>query len=161
MAAPTVGAVLGDILPYLEVEQVYDVTDPASKQVRLPDLTGLTAAQATTALKETTLEAVFIGSGEAVTDQLPFPDETVSGGSQVLVYLGEDAPDQVRVPDFVGMSVAQANTAAANAGLCVQATGNPDLDTALTAAAQNIAPGTQVAAGTTVKLQFTDPQARD
>ena len=162
MAAPTVGAVLEDILPYLEVERVFDVTDPASTRVQMPDLTGMTKEQATAILADASLEAVFIGSGEAVTDQLPFSGQTMSGGSQVMVYLGEEAPShQVQMPDFVGMSVAQAADAAANAGLYILSSGNPDLTAGIRVAAQEPAAGTVVQVGSTIKLQFTDPQARD
>ena len=162
MAAPTVGAVLEDILPYLEVEKVYDVTDPASNQVQMPNLTGVTAEEAAAALKDTTLEPMFVGSGETVTDQLPFAEQTIAGGSQVMLYLGEEAPtDQVEVPDFANMTVAQANEAAAGAGLYIQLAGNPDLTGGITVSAQEPAAGTVVTRGTTIKLTFTDPQAHD
>lgn len=162
MAAPTVGAVLEDILPYLEVERVYDADDPASQQVQMPDLAGLTQEEVQSVLKETTLEPVFIGEGETVTGQLPFANQTISGGSQVMIYMGQEAPaQQVEVPDFTGMTVAQANDAAANAGLYILSAGNPDTTEGITVAMQEPAAGTVVEIGTTVKLTFTDSQARD
>lgn len=81
MAAPTVGAVLADILPYLEVP-----SQPVPG-VELPDLTGLTAAQAEKKLKAIGLTAVVEGDGDLVYAQLPAAGQTVNTGTQVLVYV--------------------------------------------------------------------------
>ena len=81
MAAPTVGAVLADILPYLEVKQ-----QPVPG-VELPELVGLTAAEAEKKLKNIGLTAVLEGEGELVYDQLPSAGQTVATGTQVLVYI--------------------------------------------------------------------------
>ena len=82
MAAPTVGAVLSDILPYLGVEK--NETEAAAV---LEDLTGLTRSQAEKILKEQSLTVLFVGEGETVTGQIPAAGETLYSGSQVLVYL--------------------------------------------------------------------------
>ena len=81
MAAPTVGAVLGDILPYLGIEKAKTET------VILPDLTGLTKAEAEKSLKALGLTGVFQGVGETVTFQLPQPNTEVETNTQVLAYL--------------------------------------------------------------------------
>ena len=46
MAAPTVGAVMGDILPYLGVERCYEPEDAAAREVTLEDYRGLTRKEA-------------------------------------------------------------------------------------------------------------------
>ena len=85
MAAPTVGAVMADILPYLGVEKTGD----AAKQVVLEDYTGMTAAEAQKLLKQLDLTAVICGEGETVLSQLPVAGQSVPSGSQVLLYLSE------------------------------------------------------------------------
>ena len=92
MAAPTVGAVMADILPYLEV-----ASEPGTC-VELPDLTGLTAAQAEKELKKIGLTAVADGTGAVITDQLPAAGSTVYTGTQVLVYLKESPLDEGDTP---------------------------------------------------------------
>ena len=82
MAAPTVGAVLSDILPYLGVEKI-----KTEATAVLEDLTGLTRSEAEKILKAQSLTAFFVGEGETVTGQIPAPGETLTAGSQVLVYL--------------------------------------------------------------------------
>jgi stage V sporulation protein D (sporulation-specific penicillin-binding protein) len=46
MAAPTVGAVMADILPYLEVKRSYTQEDAAGREVTVEDFTGLSLADA-------------------------------------------------------------------------------------------------------------------
>jgi len=83
MAAPTVGALLSDILPYLGVEK----TENLPKTVALEDCSGLTAEDAARKLKEMGLYTEFSGTGETVTGQLPAPGQTLEEGSTVLLYL--------------------------------------------------------------------------
>ena len=82
MAAPTVGAVMSDILPYLGVAKAEE-----TEKVTLPDLTELTAEEAEAMLKELGLTAVFSGEGGTVAAQIPAPFQETETGSQVIVYL--------------------------------------------------------------------------
>ena len=162
MAAPTVGAVMADILPYLGVQQSFSEDDPASKEVVLQDLTGLTKSQAEKTLKGDSLSATFIGQGDEVTGQIPSAGETVPGGSQVLVYLGQSPDnDMVSVPDFSGMQRQQASDAAGQLGLYILVTGNQEISANVTVQSQSIPAGTKVAVGTTVELQFVDTKTTD
>ena len=162
MAAPTVGAVMGDILPYLGVQTHYSQEDAAGQLFVMEDLTGLSAEEAAKLLQDRTLTARFSGEGDTVTGQIPAAGQSVPGGSQVLVYLGE-APeeDTVTVPDFTGMNRQQASDAAGRLGLYIQVAGNPEVSAAVTVTAQDLPAGTETAVGTTVRLEFTDTGARD
>lgn len=162
MAAPTVGAVLADILPYLGVERTFSETDPAGLEIVVEDLTNLTAQDAERKLKDMGLKAKFSGTGETVTGQIPAAGQTVPGGSEVLLYL-EQVPEtaQVTVPDFTGMNRQQATDAAGALGLYVLVSGNADVSPGVTVTAQSIPKDTQVSTGTTITLEFTDTTARD
>ena len=160
MAAPTVGAVMSDILPYLGVEQKFPAGDPAGQSVQMEDFTGLTAKEAEKKLKSLGLSYQAIGSGETVTGQIPEAGNTVPGGSQVLLYFGEPTPtEMVKVPDFNGMNRQQAADLAAQLGLYILVGGNTSLKTTVKAAIQDLAPGTEVSIGTTVKIEFIDTKA--
>jgi stage V sporulation protein D (sporulation-specific penicillin-binding protein) len=162
MAAPTVGAVMADILPYLGVKQSSSEQDIAGKTVIMEDLTGMTAKEAQKLLKEQTLTAVISGSGETVTAQIPAPGQSVPGGSQVLLYFGEEpAEATVAVPDFVGMTRQQASDAAGTVGLYILPKGNLEISPQVTATRQSVPAGTQVRVGTTIELEFTDTKAAD
>ena len=162
MAAPTVGAVMADILPYLGVARNFGPEDAQSRSVVMPDLSGMTKQEAETALKELGIAGSFSGNGGTVTGQIPGTGDTVPGGSQVLVYLGTDAPDNtVTVPDFSGMNRQQAADAAGQLGLYILICGNSEISTAVVVTAQSVPAGQSVKAGTTIQLEFTDTGARD
>ena len=162
MAAPTVGAVMADILPYLGVKRTYSENELAGQEIVMEDLSGLTAADAERKLRDMGLTAKFSGTGEMVTGQIPAADQTIPGGSEVLVYLGEE-PEQgsVTVPDFTGMNRQQASDAAGSLGLYILVTGNDTIAANVTVTSQNIPKDTQVSPGTTVTLEFTDTTAQD
>ena len=162
MAAPTVGAVLSDILPYLGVERQFSEADAAGQSLVLEDFTGMTPAEAEKKLKNQNLSAKTVGSGETVTGQLPAAGETVPGDSQVILYLGEETgTSQVIVPDFSGMNRQQASDAAGALGLYILVTGNGEISPDVTVNAQNIPADTEVTIGTTITLNFTDTTVRD
>ena len=160
MAAPTVGAVMADILPYLEVSRNYGPEDAAGQEITVPDFTGMTGKDAEKTLKNLGLTAQTIGTGESVTGQIPAAGNVIPGNSQVLLYLGQ-TPDtrQVTVPDFTGMTRQQASDAAGLLGLYILVTGNDALDAVVTAQDQPM--NTQVTVGTTIKLNFADIKAHD
>ena len=162
MAAPTVGAVMADILPYLGVEPHYSEEELAGKQVVVEDLTGLTRQETEKLLKQQGLTAVFSGNAETVTGQIPAAGQTVPGGSQMLVYLGPTPEEEtVEVPDFMGMDRRQASDAAEKLGLYLLVSGNSEISTHVVVTKQNIPAGQKVATGTTIQLEFTDTAARD
>jgi len=162
MAAPTVGAVMADILPYLGVKQTFGEEDAAGRTVVLPDLAGMTEKEAGKLLAEQSLTARAVGSGEKVTGQIPAAGETVPGGSQVLVYMGEEINrETVTVPDFSGMNRQQASDAAGALGLYILVSGNDEISPGVTVTAQNVPAGTRVNVGSTVKLVFADTKAAD
>lgn len=162
MAAPTVGAVMADILPYLGVEQNFTNEDPAGKTVVMEDLSGLTEKESGNILKGQGLTAVKQGSGDTVTGQIPGPGQSVPGGSQVILYFGEPAPENmVVVPNFQGMNRQKASDAAGALGLYILPVGNLTVSPQVTVTVQDIPAGTQVKQGTTIKLTFTDTHAAD
>ena len=162
MAAPTVGAVMADILPYLGVSRSFSEEDVAGKEIVVPDLRNLTEKGTKSKLKSMDLQARFSGTGETVTGQIPAPGQTVPGGSEVLVYLGQE-PEQtlVTVPDFTGMNRQQAADAAGKLGLYLLVTGNDEISQQVTVTAQSEPKDSQVPLGTTITLTFADLTARD
>ena len=162
MAAPTVGAVLADILPYLGVEQTFSDTDIAGMSVQMPDLNGMTVQEAKKILNGQHLILQTVGNGETVTGQIPAAGQTVPGGSQVLVYFGEEvANDAVEVPDFSGMTRQQASDAVGALGLYILVSGNPEVSKTVVVTAQSVPAGEQVQPGTTIQLEFTDTALQD
>ena len=162
MAAPTVGAVMADILPYLGVEQVFGEDDLAGRTVVLEDMTGMTRKETEKYLKENGLSAKFEGTEETVTAQIPAAGQSVPGGSQVLLYFGEEPQQrQVSVPDFTGMNRQQASDAALALGLYILVSGNSGIEPNIIVTAQSVPKDTTVSMGTTIRLEFADTKVPD
>ncbi len=162
MAAPTVGAVMADILPYLEVKRNYKPEDAAGKTVVLEDLTGMDVAQAKKVLAGQGLGYLLQGTETTVTAQLPAAGEAVPGDSQVILYLG-DRPEEtvVKVPDFMGMTRQQASDAAGELGIYILVKGNPDVSPTVKVVAQSVAANADVKIGSVIELEFLDTKAAD
>jgi len=160
MAAPTVGAVMADVLPYLGVERNFSEEDIQGKAIVLEDMTGLTQKEAKELLQSQSLTFRAVGQGETVTGQIPRAGQTVPGGSEVILYYGQEPEERtVEMPDLVGMTRQQASDAAGALGLYILVRGNTSLEPNVTAVSQSIAPGTVVSVGSTVILEFIDTKA--
>ena len=162
MAAPTVGAVFGDILPYLGVEPNYTDEELELVTVSVPDVVGMTEAEAAAALSEEKFTYRTVGSGATVVDQVPAAGAMIPGKSEVVLYFGEEAPDeQVEVPDFSGMTLVYAQQYAESQGLYLLVTGTNQDRADVTATYQDIEAGTEVPLGTTITVEFTNHSAQD
>ena len=162
MAAPTVGTVMADILPYLGTKRNYTQEDAAGRTVIVEDMKDLTAKEAAALLKEQGLEYKSIGDGETVTAQIPAAGQAVPADSQLILYFGEGRETEtVTVPDFTGMTRQQASDAAGLLGIYILVKGNPDLSPSVTVVTQSVAAETAVERGATIELVFADTKAAD
>ena len=162
MAAPTVGAVMADILPYLGVERSFSPEEAAGREIVLEDFTGMTVSDAQKKLEELGLTGQIIGEDGVITDQIPGAGETIPGDSQVLLYCGQEPQERmVEVPDFYGLNRQQASDRAGELGLYILVTGNDSLSPQVVVTGQSMPAGTQVPVGTTIELQFADTQVSD
>ena len=158
MAAPTVGRILSEILPYLEVDR----SDATEHPVQMENVTGLQASEAEKQLRALGLHVVCTGDGETVSGQIPTAGTQIPSGSEVILYCGEEAPQRmVTVPDFSGLTRQQAADTAGQLGLYILSKGNTGLENTVTVTAQSLDKDTRVPMGTTITLEFTDTQVRD
>ena len=108
MAAPTVGKMFADILPYMGIEPKYDESsEKADKPV--PDLNGLSVDDAKTKLSENGFDCRLIGSGTTVTAQLPLTGCVIAEGSTVIIYADASPSAALEtMPGIKGLSYADA-----------------------------------------------------
>ncbi len=154
MAAPTVGKMFADILPYMGYE-AEEENDTADKTV--PDVSGLGIADAEKKLKEEGFSARVIGSGSAVTKQLPAHGSLVASGSTILLYADAEPPQTTQtVPNLKGMSYGEAKNTLAAYGLYIKtASGVPDAEH-MTITSQSIASGSRAPYGTVITVTLVD-----
>ena len=160
MAAPTVGAVMGDILPYLGVERCYEPEDAAAREVTLEDYRGLTRKEAEQKAKAQGLSCRILGQGEKITQQVPEAGQQLPGTGQVLLYLDTGPQSrEVSVPDLTGKNRQQCTALAGQLGLSILPDGNPELSGI--AVSQEPAPGETTLIGNSVRVRFADLSASD
>lgn len=162
MGAPTVRDVLADILPYLGLQPDYTGEAPEMEDVSMPDLTGMDVSAARAALKEKSLSCRTQGDGETVSGQVPAAGAVIPGGSEVVLYLGTEAEQQiVTVPDVTGKDAESANRLLTEAGLYMKIIGATGSEGTILATRQLPEAGENVEQGTVVEVEFSDLGARD
>lgn len=143
MAAPVVGNMLSDILPYLGVEAQLDEDLAGRADVQMPSVEGLTLFDAGQALKEAGLRWRTIGEGDTVTDQLPAAGISLAADTEVIVYLGAvPSEEEELVPDLSGMKYEQARDVLSYYGLYLQTNSPVTGDDGQYIGSQNVTPGT-------------------
>jgi stage V sporulation protein D (sporulation-specific penicillin-binding protein) len=158
MAAPVVGNILAEVLPYLGVKPQYTEEEAKELNVTVPKLAEKTKDDAEAALDKLGLKVRFVGEGETVTDQLPSPNALVSPGTKVIVYLGESRPDgeSVTVPSLTGKSYREAKTALEAAGLFIRSSGVPASTEGAQVSIQSVAAGTEAGYGAVIEVTLVD-----
>ena len=156
MAAPMAGPLIADILDHLGVEKVYSADESAAVDVSMPDVTTMTLDEAKKALEAKNLKFRTIGSGNTVSRQVPSARTGIPGGSTVILYLGDAAPeDSAAVPDVTGMTYEGAKNALEKAGFFMRASGvSVYYSNTTKASGQSVTPGDVAAVGTVVDVKF-------
>ncbi|MBE3583104.1 MAG: PASTA domain-containing protein [Limnochordaceae bacterium] len=177
-AAPIVGAIFREVLPYLGVRPQAEPPPTTSGPegapvpegssvpkaggqggsetlagVAVPNVRDSLAGEANDRLLQAGLGVRFVGEGEAVMDQVPPPGAKVPPGTTVTLYLSGLSSDPetlttVSVPDVRGQGLRQAILSLEAVGLRAQAEGSGAV------AAQSPVPGTALRRGETVLLQL-------
>ena len=118
IAAPVVGRIMSDILPYLGVEAVYTDEELASLSIEVPRAVGGEKSWAQSVVKNAKLGVKIVGDGDRVTAQYPVSGAKIPSTATVILYCGAE-PDttQVKIPDLTGKTFEQASRIIDAAGL--------------------------------------------
>lgn len=117
MAAPVVGKMMADILPYLGVEQERAETET---EAIMPMTLGKSLDDAVKAVEDASLRYRTIGSGDVVTNQLPAAGSAIAAGTQIILYLdAEISSDTERMPELSGMTYDEARDTLSYYGLYI------------------------------------------
>ena len=163
MVAPVASSVMGEILPYLGIEPSYTAEELVGADKTVPNVVGLSKDAAAERLSANGFSFRIVGSGDTVTDQTPAGGAIVPNSAEIILYLGaEKSGEKCIVPNVVGDSAATANQKIVNAGLIMGVSGATNASSStVRAISQSIAAGTEVEAGTVVRVQFSDSSVRD
>ncbi len=157
IAAPVVGRILNDVLPYLGVEQTYDDSEQDRREIEVPSMIGQTEQDVAGTLEAAGLTYKKVGDGDKITDQVPSGGVKIPNGSQVILYMGgEKSNEMITVPDVLGDHPSAAKDRLENANLYMRRTGIKTSQTngGTAAVQQNPAAGTEVPIGTVITVSF-------
>lgn len=161
MAAPVVGSIMADALPYIGIDPQYTEEELKSLDVNIPHIVGETLENAKLRLEARGLSCTCIGNeeGATVVKQIPPGGTKVPGGSHIMVYLSDEEPMLMQeVPDVIGCTSAQANRILGQNLLNVRFIGANTNLSGTVAKRQEPEPGTEVAAGTVVTVEFINTE---
>ena len=160
ISAPVGSKIMTDILPYMGYEPQYTEEELEKISVSVPDVTGEEVSAAKTKINSSKLSYKVIGSGETVLKQLPEAGNSVYNGGMVILYTEESESQTATVPNLIGLTAAEVNSAAAAAGINVEFSGSVSSSTVLSYD-QNIAAGETVSLGQIVTVYFRDEASAD
>ncbi len=158
MAAPVVGKMFADILPYMGILPVYNENEAALMDRSVPDVLGLTIGEAKKLLSESGLDCKIVGGGESIIESLPDAGRSVAAGSCIILYTEEGADTGSTImPDVRGMSYAQARESLGNAGLFICTDSLRPADSgSIAVASQSLAPGREAEVGSVIEVSLVD-----
>jgi len=156
MAAPVVGQMLAEILPYLGVEPHYG-TEVERINVQVPYIRRRSVEEATAEIEAKGLAFRVQGEGERIVDQVPAGGAVVIAGTEVILYLDNSRQeDMVTVPDLTGMNLPQARAALEAHGLHLRRSGTVAEHDAVRVYSQTRAPADKVRRGTVIGITMID-----
>lgn len=161
IAAPVVGNIMSEILPYLGVEPKYTAEELAKLDVKTPNLVGRKVTDVTNSLRTVGLNIRKIGTGDTVTSQVPAQGESIPKGGTVIVYTGNTGESTVTVPKLTGMTPSEVNKAASEYNLNVKFVGTGLDASGVKSYEQGVAAGSHVSPGTVITVKFRNEQMKD
>ena len=155
-AAPTFKNIFDNVLRYMNIEPQYTEEELATLENTVPNVEGMSKADAINKFSGSNLRYNIVGKGSTVVSQVPKGGSSLPDGSTVVLYTEEQGSTQVSVPHVIGMTASAANVALTNAGLNLKQVNenNSERGTA-TVNKQTPEAGTMVEKGSVVSVQFS------
>ena len=156
VCGPVVSQILSDILPYIDIaSNNTSSTDDSNsyKTSYLPDVRNMSISQARKSIKDAGFIANLSGfedEATLITDQTPKPGAALIKGANIFLYTdANNLKTSVSVPNFNGMSAAQAINSANSKGLNLSINGSGIV------ISQDTASGSEVEIGTVITINLS------
>lgn len=158
VAAPYVGNVMEEILPYLDVEAVYTQEELDNMAITVPNFIYWSRTLAEEYADSLDISVEIKGDGQYIMKQSPAAGESMEqSGGKVILYAGNDQPQSTKiVPNVVGRTASAANGMIINSGLNIKIEGTRNYlsGTGAVVVSQSPAAGESVPEGTVITLTF-------
>ena len=152
MAAPVVGRMMADILPYLGVP-----CESEGGGAVMPNCVGLDLPEAAEKLRDAGLRLRTIGGGTTVTNQLPAAGTELAADTEIILYFDAPvSPELETLPDLTGMRYDEARDALSYYGLYLTTHSGLVDPERQTVSSQSLPAGTPLRHGTVVEVTLID-----
>ncbi len=164
IAAPYVGSLLEEILPYCGVTAEYE--EGEREPVSAPWLVGAKTDTASELAEMLGFKVEIVGDGGKVIEQSPKMGELVDGENpKIILYTTNEAVNEkqtVKVPDLTGMTALAANGTLTNLGLNIRIFGTTNyLSDGIVVVKQSHEAGSVVNVGEVISITFGDPNDKE
>ena len=154
LCAPIAAEIIEQAMPELNIEPKYTDDELENLSTNTPSVVGKDIKSAQQTITNSGLKVKVVGSGDKVLSQSPSAEALIPAEGTVVLYTEEDSKQTVKVPDFTGLTVSEANSVAASANLNIEITGNNLSAANIVAYRQSVNAETEVEAGTVVTVAF-------
>lgn len=155
VAGPCFRNILSEVLPYLGIERKYTDAEMAQLDTTTDAYVGMGVDYAKTLLDSSRLKYQIVGEGDVVMAQNPPAYSTIPKDGTVILYTDEEAQiEQITVPDFSNLTLAESNILAADSHLNLCIKGSRVSEGGSYAKSQDIAPGTKVDPYSVITVTF-------
>ncbi len=158
ICAPIAATVIEEAMNVLGVEPKYTSDEKKNLSIKTPAVTGKKLSDAKSLIENSGLKCKIVGDGDAVVKQSPAASQTIPTGGTVVLYTS-DEKQTVKVPDFTGKTISEANRLAAENNLNIEVAGNDSSNASVVGYKQSETAGSEVEIGTVITVSFKSTQA--
>ena len=153
MGAPTVGAMLSDILPYIGVEAKYSEEEILNRDRGVPDVLEMKITDAAKTIEDAGMRFRVIGEGDTVTKQLPAAHSVIAAGSEVILYADEDpSNNKEKMIDLIDYDYVTAREKLSQIGVFISTSSPVSSPDTQLITSQSIGEGEEVEHGTIINV---------
>lgn len=159
IATPVVRKIMEDCLHYMQIEPAYTSEELATLEAELPDVRGMSTADARNRLETNEFRVRVEGEGDTVKSMMPKSGSKVNRQSLVVLYTEEEPTiGNVIVPNVVGQTVQGATSLLTKAGLNIKVVGAGADGTGYIVSGQEPAAQSEAVPGTVVTVEFSQAE---
>ncbi len=154
ICAPIAADVVEQAMTELNIEPKYTESETEKLSISTPNMIGSTVEKAKNSLEGSGLKYKVVGDGSKVLTQSPSAKAAIPSGGVVVLYTETDSKQTVKIPDFSGLTISEANSLAAENNINIEISGNNLTSSSVVAHNQSIEPDTEAEIGTVVTVKF-------
>lgn len=159
ICAPIAATVIEEAMNELGIEPKYTDEEMKDLSIKTPAVTGKSVSAAENELKNSGLSVKIVGDGDKVVKQSPSADNLIPAEGTVVLYTDSSDKQTVKVPDFSGLTITEANRLAASNNLNIEISGNDSSNAMVVAYKQSETEGSEVEIGSVITVSFKSTQA--